>query len=190
MGGRRLTLVCHATTEDLRAARFGGDAGLDDSGAANAVQRAGWLGAVDQCRTSPALRARQTAEGLGLRAEPDARLRDCDYGRWTGLTFSRVLCREPRALLAWMRHPAEAPHGGETISDLIARVSDWIDEDRPRGHVVAVTHAACIRAAIVFALGAPPASFWRVDVPPLAVTDLRTNGRRWVLRSTGPMSEP
>jgi len=30
-------------------------------------------------------------------------------------------------------------------------------------------------------------SFWRVDVLPLSQTDLRTNGRRWVLRSIGPL---
>jgi hypothetical protein len=30
-------------------------------------------------------------------------------------------------------------------------------------------------------------SFWRIDIVPLGMVDLRTNGRRWVLRSIGPI---
>jgi broad specificity phosphatase PhoE len=186
----RISLVCHAATADQRAARFGGDAGLDAKGAASARRRAGWLGQVDQCWTSPALRTRQTAEALGLQAIPDPLLRDCDFGRWTGSRFAEVLFKEPRRLLAWMRDPGEAPHGGETVSHLIERAACWVSQDRPRGHVVAVTHPAFIRAAIVFVLGAPAQSFWRIDLTPLSVADLRTNGRRWVLRSTSPMVPP
>jgi broad specificity phosphatase PhoE len=188
LGVQRITLVCHASTADQRVARFGGDDGLDIKGAKSAARCAGRLGPVDQCGTSPALRARQTAAGLDLPAEPDAQLRDCDFGRWTGMKFSEVLLTEPRGLIAWMRDPANAPHGGETVTDLIERTSQWIMQNR-RGHVVAVTHPAFIRAAIVSVLGAPPTSFWRIDVLPLSVTDLRTNGRRWALRSTGPMFE-
>jgi hypothetical protein len=44
-----------------------------------------------------------------------------------------------------------------------------------------------IRAAIVHVIQAQLPSFWRIDVLPLSMTDLRTNGRRWVLRSLGPM---
>ena len=53
---------------------------------------------------------------------------------------------------------------------------------------MAVTHAAVIRAAIVHVIEAGPKSFWRIDVLPLSLTDLRTNGRRWVFRSMAPMS--
>ena len=44
-----------------------------------------------------------------------------------------------------------------------------------------------IRAAIVYVIQAELPSFWRIDVVPLSQTDLRTNGRRWVLRSMGPI---
>ncbi len=184
----RITLICHATTKALRAVTFGGDDALDATGKAKAERLAGSLGRVDQCWTSPALRARETAAALGLTPVVDERLRDCDYGRWTGLRFQQVLLREPRKLVAWIRKPENAPHGGETIPQLMQRVAAWMAErGRDPGRTVAVTHAAVIRAAIVHVIQAQLPSFWRIDVLPLSQTELRTNGRRWVLRSLGPM---
>jgi hypothetical protein len=40
-----------------------------------------------------------------------------------------------------------------------------------------------IRAAIVVAIEANPLSFWRIDIAPLSVVELSSNGRRWTLRS-------
>jgi broad specificity phosphatase PhoE len=183
----RVTLICHATTRALRAATFGGDDPIDDVGRAKAERLKGTLRRFDQCLTSPALRARQTAETLGLTATVDERLRDCDFGRWTGLKFSQVIVREPRKLMSWMSNPSSAPHGGEPIPQVMERVAAWLSEPgRDKVHTVAITHAAVIRAAIVFVIQAQLQSFWRIDVTPLSLTDLRTNGRRWVLRSTGP----
>ncbi len=185
----RITLICHATTRALRSATFGGDDSLDDPGRAQAQRLAGSLGAVDACWTSPALRARETATALGLTAVVDERLRDCDYGRWTGMKFQQVLIREPRRLVSWIRKPSSAPHGGESIPEVLKRVSAWITErGRDRGHTVAVTHSAVIRAAIVHVIQADLPSFWRIDILPLSQTELRTNGRRWVLRSIAPLS--
>ncbi len=186
----RITLVCHATTRALRAATFGGDDGLDEVGRSKAERLEGSLGRVDHCWTSPALRARETATALGLEPTTDERLRDCDFGRWTGLQFNQVLLKEPRKLVSWIRNPSSAPHGGESIPQVMSRVGAWMGERmKDKGHTVAVTHAAVIRAAIVHVIEAQPQSFWRIDVVPLSKTDLRTNGRRWVLRATGPMTE-
>lgn len=184
----RITLICHATTRALRAAAFGGDDSLDEIGQEKAQSLAGSLGQVDRCWTSPALRARETATALGLTAVVDERLRDCDYGRWTGLRFQQVLLREPRKLVAWIRKPDSAPHGGESIPQLLQRVAAWMaDRSREQGHTVAVTHSAVIRAAVVHVIQAQLPSFWRIDVLPLSQVELRTNGRRWVLRSIGPI---
>jgi broad specificity phosphatase PhoE len=187
--GPRITLICHATTRALRAATFGGDEGLDEIGAAQAQRLAGSMGAVNRSWTSPAARARQTAAALGLEATVDERLRECDFGRWTGLKFSQVLLREPRKLVKWMKDPASAPHGGESIPQVLARVSAWLSEQaRESGHTVAVTHSSVIRAAIVHVIQAELPSFWRIDVTPLSRTELRTNGRRWVLRTIAPLT--
>lgn len=185
----RITLVCHATTRALRAATFGGDDSLDEVGIAQARRLAGTLGAVTRCWSSPAARARETAAALGLEAAVDERLRECDFGRWTGLKFGQVLLREPRKLVRWMKDPASAPHGGESIPEVLARVATWIREcGREAGHTVAVTHSSVIRAAIVHVIEAQLPSFWRIDVTPLSSTELRTNGRRWVLRSIASLA--
>jgi broad specificity phosphatase PhoE len=184
----RLTLICHASTKALRAATFGGDDPIDDVGRRKAEELAGSIRRADQVWTSPALRARETAAALGLTAAVEERLRDCDYGRWTGKKFTQVLVREPRKLASWISNPSSAPHGGESIPQVMERVASWIREPgRDKIHTVAITHAAVIRAAIVFVIEAQLQSFWRIDVAPLSLTDLRTNGRRWVLRSMGPM---
>lgn len=184
----RITFICHATTRDLRAATFGGDDKLDDVGRRQAEALAGSLGQVDQCWTSPALRARETAAALGLSPTVDERLRDCDYGRWTGLKFQQLLLKEPRKLVSWIRNPSSAPHGGETIPQVMERISAWMQERiRGKGNMVAVTHASVIRAAVVHAIEAGLPSFWRIDIVPLSATELRTNGRRWVLRAMGPL---
>jgi broad specificity phosphatase PhoE len=184
----RVTLICHATTRALRAATFGGDDPIDDVGRTKAERLAGTVRRADQVWTSPALRACETASALGLTATVDERLRDCDFGRWTGRKLSQVIVREPRKLISWMSDPSSAPHGGETIPQVMERVAAWMGEpDRAKVHTVAITHASVIRAAIVYVIQAQLQSFWRIDVAPLSLTDLRTNGRRWVLRSTGPM---
>lgn len=183
----RITLICHGTTRALRAATFGGDDPLDEAGRGGAQRLAPRLGEVDACWSSPALRARETVAALGLTAQVDERLRDCEYGRWTGLKFQQVLLREPRKLVSWIRKPETAPHGGESIPHVLMRVSAWMQErGRDRGHTVAVTHSAVIRAAIVHVLQADLPSFWRIDILPLSQTELRTNGRRWVLRAIVP----
>lgn len=46
-------------------------------------------------------------------------------------------------------------------------------------NVVAVTHAAVIRAAIVHALGASPAIFSRIEIAPLSMIELRRSRRGW-----------
>lgn len=185
----RITLICHATTRALRAATFGGDDSLDEAGRAHSRRLAGRFAAT-RGWSSPAARARETAALLGLEATVDERLRECDFGRWTGLNFSQVLLREPRKLIRWMKDPASAPHGGESIPQLLERVAAWLTEQgREPGHTVAVTHSSVIRAAIVHVIQAQLPAFWRIDVTPLSAAELRTNGRRWVLRSLTPLAE-
>ena len=52
-----------------------------------------------------------------------------------------------------------------------------------RARLVAVTHPAVIRAAIVIALDAPPKSFWRIDIAPVSRTVMHFRGHAWTLRS-------
>jgi broad specificity phosphatase PhoE len=137
----------------------------------------------DRCFTSPTLRASETAEALELVATIEPALRDCDYGQWTGRTLEEVQAQDPQGIAEWLRNPEAAPHGGESVVALMARVSTWLDGQKAMpGIVVAVTHASVIRAAIVCALEAEPRSYWHIDVAPLSLTRISHHGR-WTLAS-------
>jgi broad specificity phosphatase PhoE len=129
----------------------------------------------------PELRARQTADLLGLRAAIEPRLADLDCGSWRGKTLGSIPADD---LQAWLTDPTRAPHGGESIACLIDRVAGWLkslsDVTAP---TVAVTHPAVIRAAILATLDAPPKSFWRIDIAPGGRTVLHFRDERWTLRS-------
>ena len=178
----RLTLIAHGATAATRAAAFLQDEPVE----ARALSRAAVLGQrlrrTDRTWTSPALRARQTAAALSFDPVVNPFLRDCDYGRWAGRTLIDVQTEEPAGVAAWLSDAEAAPHGGEPLSDLFRRVSTWMNERiREEGHTIAVTHAAVIRAAILHVLQAPAPSFWRIDIEPLSVTKLRSDGKRWTL---------
>lgn len=179
----RLTLVSHAATTATRAAIFPLDEPLEPASHAKAAALAGSLGRVDRAWTSPALRAVQTAKALGLEASIDSELRDIDLGQWAGKSLAEVEAAEPLGLRRWMEDVGAAPHGGESVEQLLRRVSHWLDAvRRSAGRVVAVTHAAVIRAAAIVAFDANPQSFWRIDVEPLCFSRLEARDGRWTVR--------
>ncbi|MER6394802.1 histidine phosphatase family protein [Kitasatospora sp. NPDC001603] len=133
--------------------------------------------------TRPAPRCRRTAEALGLGAEPAPHLADLDVGAWRGRSLDEVAATDPAALAAWMSDPAAAPHGGASVAALVTRVGGWLDgRAGDAGRVLVVAEPAVVRAAVVHALGLPPAVFWRLDVRPLSVTELSGRAGRWNLR--------
>jgi broad specificity phosphatase PhoE len=112
-------------------------------------------------------------------------LADIDYGSWAGKQIDDVQTSDPEGLAAWLTNVNAAPHGGESLMHLIARVRQWMNGQTNAGHIVAVTHPAVIRAAIICTLLAPSESFWKIEISPLSITDLRFNGKFWVMRSAG-----
>jgi broad specificity phosphatase PhoE len=180
----RVRLICHAPTAATRRVAFAPD---DEPAEPKALQKLVVLPAraLQNVLTSPALCARQTAEALHCVASIDPALRDCDYGRWTGRDLDFVLAEDPVALGTWLTDPASAPHGGESMVHVIARVAAWLDRLGP-GAVTAITHAVVIRAAIVHALGAPASSCRQIDIAPLSATQLSAHEGRWTLRGIGP----
>lgn len=182
----RLTLICHASTQAMRNVAFAADEPLDCRDRTDAAELATRLPSADRFLTSPELRTRQTAELLKLDAVSLSTLRDCDYGAWKGYTFEEVMAREPKAVEAWLRDPAAAPHGGESLLSLMQRTAQWLEgESAMDRRSILVTHPSIVRAAIVHAIGAPPKSFWRIDVAPLSMTRLSGTDGRWNLVSAG-----
>ncbi|GAB1691824.1 histidine phosphatase family protein [Krasilnikovia sp. M28-CT-15] len=180
MSGVRL-LAC-APTPALRAAVFGGDGEPDEAGLRATQSLAGQRGLTADvpwlCGGSVAATA--TARALGRAATAVPALADPDFGRWSGATLETVAARDPAAVQAWLTDPGAAPHGGESLAAVAARVGAWL-HGPAQGPVVAVAHPVVVRAAVACALGLPAAALWRLDVAPLALVRLTCRAGRWHL---------
>ena len=80
-----------------------------------------------------------------------------------------------------------APHGGESLVDLIARVGAAVDgRTWPDGPSVLVVSPLVVRALIVHLLGAPATLMLGIDIEPLSLAELTGHGGRWKLRRLQP----
>lgn len=161
-----LLLIRHGPTEWNAAKRLQGraDIPLSDAGreavssytVPAAFTEFDWL-------VSPLLRARQTAEILGLAARTEDRLVEMDYGTFEGLSVAEL-----RAELGDAMTENEArgldfmPPGGESPREVLDRVSPLLAEIAARGAATGcVTHKGVIRAVLAAATawdmtGKPP----------------------------------
>ena len=99
--------------------------------------------------TSPAVAAVQTAQALGLPTSVAPELRDHDPDR-------------------------------DSPDALIERVGGWlVARQLDGGTSAAITHVAVVRAAVVFALGAPAGRAASIDVASCSVTELSFREDRW-----------
>ncbi|SDK93880.1 histidine phosphatase family protein [Nonomuraea jiangxiensis] len=195
----RVLFVRHATTPGMRAARFPDDEDADPASLSRAASVASatalWptfaaapgadSGAAASSGPSgaavwvaPVRAARQTAAALGLEAQETPALREADPGRWRGLAYERVASEEPEALARWLADPHAAPHGGESLTALAARVAGWLDSVRGRP-AIAVCDTGAIRAALGHALGLGPSDTSRFDLAPLSTTELTVTRDGW-----------
>ena len=173
----------HAPTTATRDSAFPADEPLDKGGAAAAATLASRLPSRCDAVSSPARRCRETAGAAGLTPRLEPRIAECDFGTWAGRSLTDVHAEDPAAAERWMTDPDADPHGGESLAVFSERVVDWLEDPDAHadGFTVVVTHAGVVKASLVHALGAPPPAFWRIDVAPLAITELHAHGGRWTV---------
>ena len=148
----RLALIRHGPTEWNAQHRVQGsvDTPLSEEGRARIAKLLPPEGfETARAYSSPKLRARQTADLLGLEnLKIDARLAEQNWGDWEGLTRAEMLARDgENAFIRAGSGLAFRPPGGESTGELHARVRSFfadaakLDED-----AVAVTHMGVLRA--------------------------------------------
>ena len=118
---------------------------------------------------SPLIRARQTAEALGLQNPvADARLMEQNWGSWEGLSREQILARD--GVDAFSRAGmvvAFNPPGGESTSQLHDRVAAFLkDAAQDDSDAIAVAHLGVLRAAYTLATG------WDMATPMPAELDI------------------
>jgi ribonuclease H / adenosylcobalamin/alpha-ribazole phosphatase len=196
-------LLRHGQTPMSVQKRYAGrtDAPLTEVGvqqAAAAAKRLASAG-LGVIVTSPLLRTVQTAQAVaavtGAAVVTDDGFRETDFGAWEGLTFAEVRERWPAEITAWLADPDVAPPGGESFTDVSARVTEALDRvlaARAGQTVLIVSHVTPIKMLVAAALLAPPAALYRMhlDVAALSEIDWYADGPA-VLRSfndTGHLS--
>lgn len=179
MQATRLTLVCHAVTPLQKQGRFPDDESVAMDWQREALSLAGRYKKNLRLICGPEARTRQTAALFGAHPLIERELRDADFGHWKGQDIGQV---ERGELADWLTNSTSAPHGGESVDQVCARVGRWMQalESNP-GHVVAVTHPFVIRAAMLYVMAFPMSMFYLIDVEPLSCTELRFNDV-WRLR--------
>ena len=188
-------LLRHGQTPMSVQKRYAGrsDPQLTEAGVQQAAAAAKRLASADfgVIVTSPLLRTVQTAQAVaavtGAAVVTDDGFRETDFGAWEGLTFAEVRERWPAELSAWLADPEIAPPGGESFTDVSARVIAALDRllaARTGQTVLIVSHVTPIKTLVAAALLAPPAALYRMhlDVAALCEIDWYADGPA-VLRS-------
>jgi len=121
----RLTLVAHASTAATARALFSRDEGLEPRGAA-AAAAASAPRRITRALCAPARAAVETAAALGLAATVDPGLADWHLGSWRGRALDEIAAAHPAEVAAWLADPDAVPHGGESLTALLARVAGWL----------------------------------------------------------------
>ena len=159
---RRLTLIRHALTAWNRSGRFQGssDVPLSDTGREQARRLAphvGRLASVDQLVSSPARRARETAElafpGRSVVVEP--RVKEIDFGVFEGRTIDENTLHAAWAWWSADPYLRPAPRG-ESYRETQVRAVAWLEEARvgwAGAHVVLVSHSGTIQMLLAYLLG-------------------------------------
>ena len=115
----------------------------------------------DKVICSPLKRTIQTMEILGLSGELDDRIREMNWGIFTGLTYDAYSEKFPVEASTWNRDPFnyEIP-GGESIMKTYQRVKKFLDEvSQGKDNILAVTHEGIIRLACTWVIDNPNAFF-------------------------------
>lgn len=183
----RLTILCRGATLANRQLRLSSDEPLLPKEQVRLRALARSLRLFDSVVYAPERAAAETAAAFSPEATSCPALRDIDYGEWAGRTVTEIAERFPEDLQRWQEDPTSAPHGGEPFEAAQARVSAWLEGlHSAGGNTLAVTHAIVLKLLFLHVTGAPLASIARIDVEPLGLLALTSDGRRWALRSFGP----
>ena len=176
-------LLRHGQTLMSVERRYSGrtDAPLTAAGvqqAAAAAKRLAQAG-IGVIITSPLQRAVQTAQEVaavtGAPVVTDDGFRETDFGAWDGLTFTEVRERWPAEMTAWLADPQVAPPGGESFTDVSARVTGALHRvlaGREGQRVLIVSHVTPIKTLVAAALLAPPAAMFRMHLDLAALSEI------------------
>jgi broad specificity phosphatase PhoE len=172
------------------------DLPLNDTGrqqAANAGTCLGWLNkeiAGLDFVAGPLARTRQTMEivratlGLDVAAyRQDERLKELDFGRWEGLTWTQIRETDPANFQLREADPwGFAMPGGESYAQVGDRVRDFLATIRRDS--VLVSHGGVCRAVLALVAGFPTERPPLLEIPQNQILVLRGGRFAWIQSTT------
>ncbi|WP_051707299.1 histidine phosphatase family protein [Nocardioides aequoreus] len=208
-----LVLVRHGVTDHTVHKRFSGGLAssnppLTEEGRAQARATGEWLqplaGDLTRIVSSPVRRTRETAEELAallsLEVSVEPGVAEMEFGSWDGLTYAEVHERFPDDLSSWLGDLDSAPHGGESLRAVQARVLEGRDRllaAHASETLVVVSHVTPIKVLVADAVGATLDAAYRMELAPASVTvlsyfatpdgDVHPQMRLFNARPTGPV---
>jgi alpha-ribazole phosphatase len=179
---QRFWLIRHAPVAGPHGVIHAPDAPADLGNRAALASLRRRLPAAAPAFASPARRTMETAIALGLAPTPEPRLREQNFGDWTGRRHAEIEAELGDAYAEFWRKPAtNRPPGGESFDDQIARVTQSL-ADLPTGDLVLVVHSGTVRAMLAIALGIAAENALRFVIDPLSLTRLERLERGWRVR--------
>lgn len=186
----RIILLRHGRTEANASGLLQGrmDPPLDEFGIAQAERVSKMLsgssmGEIRRVVSSPLLRARQTAAGLGLPVEIDERFVEVDYGEFDGKPLAEV---PSETWTRWRTDSTFTPPGGESLLEVGRRVraacDDLAERARDEGTILVVSHVSPIKAAVLWALGIDDDHVWRTRLDTASISLIDVDRGQPVLR--------
>ena len=119
----------------------------------------------------------------------DERLREIHFGALEGKTHAEFTDDERRAYEAHRADPYDvALPGGESWTDLQARVRAWRSTLPAEGRVIAFSHGGTIRVFILSILNAPHSQSWHFIFGNTSLTKVRFGAQRTLLETVNDTS--
>lgn len=179
----RLVVVRHGQTRWSQSGQHTGhtDIRLTPEGEHRAREAAYRLAEFDivAAYSSPLLRARRTAELLGLRdAEFLPELMEWDYGGYEGMTTDAISARVGRPWSLWDDGVVPGPTPGESIEQVAARARTVLGIVAPQltsGDVVVVAHGHLLRVLAGVFIGQDPRFGAHLGLDPASISVLGTD---------------
>lgn len=111
----------------------------------------------DKVYYSPLGRAKETLDILGLDGNPDVRIREINFGIFTGYTYDELLEKYPEETKLWLDDPNTYNISeGESLNIVYDRVKNFLEEKAKLDEdIVLVVHDGIIRLALCWIFDNP-----------------------------------
>jgi probable phosphoglycerate mutase len=179
----KVFFVRHGETDWNLQRRYQGssDIALNSNGRTQANKLAPILAqkTISHVYCSDLSRVIETANLAGIPRDElilEPRMREIHFGKFEGLTHAEVAETYPDELQIWEDDRENNVHGGEKMSDVVARVGafyehlrdDYIDGE----HILCFAHGGTIAIFLAIAMGVHPEKWWQFLLENTALTEI------------------